>query len=111
MEKQENLSKLNINYTEYTTRLSNKYKVRKGYQPDVPGTVASFIPGTVVELLVKVGDEVTSGQELMVLDAMKMKNRILSHWNGRVKSIPVKPGDKLPKGAVLMEIEVQRAEE
>lgn len=106
MEKQENLGKLNINYTEYTTRLSRKFVNRKGFKSDTPGVVSSFIPGTVVELLVMEGDMVQEGQELLVLDAMKMKNRILSHWSGKVKSVPVKPGDKLPKGAVLMEIDV-----
>lgn len=106
MEKHDNLGKLNINHTEYTTRLSRRFLERKGFQHGTPGVVASFIPGTVVELLVKEGDMVTEGQELLVLDAMKMKNRILSHWSGRVRSIPVKPGDRLPKGAVLLEIEV-----
>ncbi|MFO7575628.1 MAG: acetyl-CoA carboxylase biotin carboxyl carrier protein subunit [Bacteroidales bacterium] len=106
MEKQENLGKLNINHTEYTTRLSRKFVNRKGFQPDTPGVVSSFIPGTVVELLVSEGDVVRKGQELLVLDAMKMKNRILSLWSGKVRSIPVKPGDKLPRGAVLMEIDV-----
>ena len=106
MEKQENLGKLNINYTEYTTRLSRKFVNRKGFKPVSPGVVSSFIPGTVVELLVKEGEEVKYGQELLVLDAMKMKNRILSVWDGTVRAIPVKPGDRLPKGAVLMEIEV-----
>jgi len=106
MEKHENLGKLNINHTEYTTRLSRKFVNSKAFKLDTPGIVSSFIPGTVVELLVNEGDEVRKGEELLVLDAMKMKNRILSHWSGKVKSIPVKPGDKLPKGAVLMEIDV-----
>jgi len=106
MEKQDELGKLNINLTEYTTRLSRKFVNRTLYQPEIPGIVFSFIPGTVVELLVKEGDVVQVGQGLLVLDAMKMKNRILSHWSGRVRSIPVKPGDRLPKGAVLLEIEV-----
>jgi biotin carboxyl carrier protein len=106
MEKQKDLGKLNINYTEYTTRLSKKFTSRKPFKHETPGHVSSFIPGTVVELLVKEGDSVRYGQELLVLDAMKMKNRILSLWDGTVESIPVKPGDKLPKGAVLMVIKV-----
>ena len=66
MKKQENLGKLNINHTEYTTRLSPKFANRKGFQPETPGIVANFIPGTVVELLVKEGDMVREGQALLV---------------------------------------------
>ncbi|MDX9929520.1 MAG: acetyl-CoA carboxylase biotin carboxyl carrier protein subunit [Bacteroidales bacterium] len=107
MRKHENLESLNINFTDYKTRLSKKYLNRRKYQPETPGLVMSFIPGTVVELLVREGDQVSKGQELLVLEAMKMKNRILSHWEGTIRSVPVKPGDKLPKGALLLEIDVE----
>jgi pyruvate carboxylase len=104
MENLENLETLNINFTEYKTRLNNKFRNRVPYQSATPGIVVSFIPGTVVELLVKVGDKVGYGDELLVLDAMKMKNRILAHWAGTVTKIMVNPGDRIPKGTVLLEI-------
>jgi biotin carboxyl carrier protein len=59
----------------------------------------------VVEILVTEGQKVGYEQELLVLDAMKMKNRILSPIAGTVKSIVARPGDRLPKGAVLLVIE------
>ena len=103
MQKKET-DKLNIDRTQYTTRLSRRYIERKPYSPPRPGRISSFIPGTVVEVLVKVGDIVTEGDDIVVLDAMKMKNRLQSHTSGKVMAINVKPGDRVSKGAVLVEI-------
>lgn len=105
MENKEELGILNIDYTEYITRLSSKYKNRKPFNSAPAGQIISFIPGTIVELLVREGDKVRKGQELLVLEAMKMKNRILSSLEGKVRYLPVKPGDKIAKGALLVEIE------
>jgi len=105
MEKYDNLDTLYINHSEFKTRLSEKFKAKKPFSPVDHGLVKSFIPGTIVEILVKVGQTVTTGQELLVLDAMKMKNRILSIRSGTVKEITVKAGERIPKGTVLMILE------
>jgi biotin carboxyl carrier protein len=105
MENHDNLEKLNINNSVYSTRLSVKFRNRKPYSPADPGIVKSFIPGTVVEILVRVGQRVEKGEDLLVLDAMKMKNRILSPVSGTVKDVPVKVGDRIPKGTILLEFE------
>lgn len=105
MKNYDDLGILTIDDTVYRTRISEKQTSRKGYKPADPGLVISFIPGTIVDLLVKEGDEVEQGGELLVLDAMKMKNRLLSLRSGRIKTIHVKRGDKVPKGALLMEFE------
>ncbi len=101
MEKRE---KLTIDQTEYTTRLSSRYTGRKPYAPPVPGRISSFIPGTVLEVLVQEGDTVSEGDDIVILDAMKMKNRLKTHVSGRVAAVNVKPGDRVSKGAVLVEI-------
>jgi pyruvate carboxylase len=103
MEKKET-ERLTIDQTHYTTRLSPRYAGRKSYAPPVPGRISSFIPGTVVEVLVSEGDTVNEGDDIVILDAMKMKNRLKSHISGRVASVNVKPGDRVTKGAVLVEI-------
>ena len=41
----------------------------------------------------------------MILDAMKMKNKLKANMDGKVKSIAVKMGDKVSKGTVLLELE------
>lgn len=103
MEKKDsNLEKLNINYSEYTTRLSSKFRNRKVYAPPDKSRLMSFIPGTIIEILVQKGDKVKKGDEVLVLEAMKMKNRIKSPVNGVVKDIGVKENEKVPKGKLLI---------
>lgn len=68
-------------------------------------TLVAFIPGTIVDVKVKVGQEVKQGDILVVLDAMKMHNRILAPINSTVKEIAVKPGDKVIKGFVMVVLE------
>jgi biotin carboxyl carrier protein len=104
MKKTENLKSLNINSTLYKTRISKKFENRKPYEPANPNLVFSFIPGTITEILVKVGDSVEKGTDLLVLDAMKMQNRLKSGTNGKVKKINFKKGDRVSKGEILVEI-------
>jgi len=98
------LSRLRIDETEYTTRLSKKFVNRKPYVPEVPGAVMSFIPGTIIELLVKEGTKVNAGDDLIILEAMKMLNRVKCPVSGVVKSIHVKPGERVTRGTLLLEI-------
>lgn len=102
---QENLGLLNIQSSLYKTRISPKFQKRKPYQPIDPRRILSFIPGTVLEILVNVGDEVKKGETLMLLDAMKMQNNLKCNIDGRVKSIPVCKGDRVSKGTLLIELE------
>ena len=53
----------------------------------------------------KVGDKVEHGQEVCVIEAMKMQMAIKSSQNGVVKDIKVAVGQSVPKGAVLIELE------
>lgn len=96
---------LNINFTEYKTYLSKKFENRKPYTLADPGTVTSFIPGTIIDVLVREGQEVREGDVVVILDAMKMQNRLKSHISGTVKRVNVKKGDRVPKGVVLIEVE------
>lgn len=103
MEKKET-DKLVIDNTAYTTRLSPRFVTRKPYAPPVPGKIQSFIPGTVVEILVKAGDTVKEGDDVVILEAMKMKNRLKSHIDGKVVAVNAATGDRVTKGTVLVEI-------
>ena len=96
---------LNINTTLYQTRISTKFENRKLYKPADPKIILSFIPGTVLEIYSKAGNEVKKGEVLMILDAMKMQNKLMSPMDGKVKLITVKKGDKVSKGTVLLELE------
>jgi biotin carboxyl carrier protein len=101
----DNSGYLNINSDLYKTNLSRKFKNRKHYQPADPKLILSFIPGTIIDIMVKEGQDVIKGEDLMILDAMKMKNRLKSSMDGRIKKILVEKGARVPKGVVLIELE------
>lgn len=105
MKKKDNLGLLKIDTSLYSTRISSKFKNRKHYEPINPKLVMSFIPGTVLNILVREGQEVKIGNELMILDAMKMKNQLKCNIDGKIKRIIVKNGEKVSKGTLLLEME------
>ncbi|MYM64449.1 sodium-extruding oxaloacetate decarboxylase subunit alpha [Pseudomaricurvus sp. HS19] len=69
-----------------------------------PGHVTAAMPGNVVDVLVKEGDEVTAGQGILVTEAMKMENEIQANISGTVKAVYVAKGDRVTPGEVLVEI-------
>jgi biotin carboxyl carrier protein len=105
MIKKEKLEFLNINDSLYLTRISNKFKKRIKYQPADSRMIFSFIPGTVLEIFVKPGQSVKKGELLLILDAMKMQNQLRCHTDGKIKSIVASRGDRVSKGALLIELE------
>ena len=66
-------------------------------------TIKAPMPGLIIDLKVKAGDTVKSGDQLLILEAMKMENIIKSPGEGTVKNVKVKKGDSVEKGQVLME--------
>jgi len=96
---------LNINSALYKTRISDKFKNRKPYQPADPKLILSFIPGTILDILVREGQKVKKGEELIILDAMKMKNVLKSSIDGRIRKIYVEKGTRVHKGEVLIGLE------
>jgi biotin carboxyl carrier protein len=105
MKKTEKLGLLNIDDTSYKTRISRKFEERIPYKAGDPKCILSFIPGTVLDILVKTGQKVKKGDDLMILDAMKMMNKLKCAIDGTVKEIPVKKGDKVSKGTILLWLE------
>lgn len=70
-----------------------------------PNDKLSPLAGVVVEVSVKVGDGVKSGQQVLVIEAMKMKTSVSAHKDGKVTAVKVKPGDAVEAGQVLLTIE------
>ena len=60
------------------------------------------MPGKVVDVKVKVGDVVTIGQALVVVEAMKMQNELASPMDGIIKEIKVAAGDTVESGKPLI---------
>jgi biotin carboxyl carrier protein len=105
MKENDKLGYLNIDTSLYQTRISEKFQNRKSYKPADPRIILSFIPGTVLDIFIEKGQSVKKGDTLMILDAMKMQNKLKCNMDGKVKSIAVKKGDKVSKGTVLLELE------
>jgi biotin carboxyl carrier protein len=105
MEEKDKLGILNIDTSLYKTRISRKFENRTPYKATDPLSVISFIPGTILDILVSPGQKVRKGDDLMILEAMKMQNLLKSAIDGRVKNIVVKKGDKVSKGTRLIEME------
>jgi acetyl-CoA/propionyl-CoA carboxylase biotin carboxyl carrier protein len=66
------------------------------------GSVTVPMQGTIVKVLVAVGDTVTAGQAVTVLEAMKMENNITTETAGEVTEVRVKPGDAVGAGDVVV---------
>ena len=62
------------------------------------------MPGTILDVKVKVGDAVKKGQVLMILEAMKMENEIMAGCDGTVTSINVQNGQSVENGTPLCTI-------
>jgi len=70
-----------------------------------PGTVVSPIPGLVLAIKVNIGDKVTTGDTIIVLEAMKMESDIASTASGTVKKIHVKEQQSIQENDPIIEVE------
>lgn len=86
----------------YKTQYTKKFIERKAWKEPNPNEIFSIIPGSVTSILVKKGDKVKKGGKLMVYEAMKMQNLITAPFDAEVEMINVEPGDRLPKGTLLI---------
>jgi biotin carboxyl carrier protein len=86
----------------YKTTFTKKYQGRKPWVKPNPEEIRTFIPGSVLKIAVKTGQVVRAGDELVMFEAMKMHNIIRAPFAGKVTHIPVKVGDRLPRGAVML---------
>uniref|UniRef100_A0A667ZHL9 Propionyl-CoA carboxylase alpha chain, mitochondrial n=1 Tax=Myripristis murdjan TaxID=586833 RepID=A0A667ZHL9_9TELE len=72
---------------------------------DTSSILRSPMPGTVVAVAVKAGDTVAEGQEICVIEAMKMQNSMTAAKTAKVKSVHCKPGETVGEGDLLVELE------
>jgi acetyl-CoA/propionyl-CoA carboxylase biotin carboxyl carrier protein len=77
---------------------------KKGAKASAKETLESPIQGTIVRVEVAEGQDVTAGQLICVVEAMKMENELLAHRAGTVKTLYVKKGDAIKVGASVVEI-------
>ncbi len=75
---------------------------------DETGNLLAPIPGMIIEYKKKVGDEVKTGDTIVVLEAMKMFNNLDAPCDGIIKNIDHKAGDSVSKGSILCYIEQKK---
>src|SRR5690606_1138978 len=100
-----------INNNEYVVSIANHldqlikemgFEVGKG---KVVNEIKAPMPGLILEISVTVGQEVNEGDNLLILEAMKMENSFDSPRSGVIKSIAVTKGQAVDKGQLLIEFE------
>lgn len=120
---EDNIAELDVNGTIYEVEIHGEVKtsktpklIRKPVQ-QMPGEgqikktestgkhkVTAPLPGTILKINVSVGDVVTEGQNLMIMEAMKMENQIQTQKAGEVTAIKVSVGDSVLQDDVVIEI-------
>ncbi len=82
---------------------SNKEKIEKRGK-GLPEPVTAPLPGSIVEIMVRPGDVIKKGQVLLVMEAMKMENRIRAEKDGVVENVKVTKGENVLQGDILIEM-------
>ena len=94
-----------IDDTVYPTRLTEKYRNRKAGVIEDARIIRAAVPGKILTVIVEPGQAVERGQALLILEAMKMENTILSCTAGSVGTVHVSPGTLVAKGDLLVELD------
>ena len=105
MSEEKKYETLETAYGTFQTTYNKMYRERKPWVPVNPRNIVCHIPGTIVEVMVKEGDQVKPGDLLILFKAMKMNNNIVAQKAGTVKKIYVKAGENVKNHTVLIEME------
>jgi len=102
---------VNVNSNRYAVKISNELDVlikQLGFSvgsSKKANDIKAPMPGLILSINVKVGQKVNEGDQLLILEAMKMENSISSPKEGIVKSVHIKSGETVEKGTLMIELE------
>ena len=117
---EDNIAHVEVNGTHYNVEMEKKKKVAAPIATPRPAAVAakpaakpaaakggvkSPLPGVILDIKVKEGDEVKKGQTVIILEAMKMENSINADRDGKITAIKVSKGESVLEGTDLVIIE------
>ena len=123
---EDNIAKVEVNGTLYNVEVQKDLKVPKtptlvraeAPKPTLKETkipknvtrttnmaIKAPLPGTIIQVLVAMGDKVAIGDKLLTMEAMKMENNVLAEKAGLIRVVNVKPGDTVMQNDILVEIE------
>jgi 3-methylcrotonyl-CoA carboxylase alpha subunit len=86
-------------------RLREETETRRAAHRAAAGGLEAPMPGKVIAVKVAAGDTVSKGDELLVVEAMKMENAVRAPRDGRIKSVSARVGEMVSPGTVLVEME------
>ena len=111
IEKNQNQYEISINGVSYPISVESPFSYKrkkflaKNKEVSKIEKVQAPMPGKIIEFLVEEDQIVKEGEPLLILEAMKMQNEILSNIHGKVKNINFNPEDTVMKDDILIEVE------
>ena len=98
-----------VNTDNTNTNNNNEKRISNKPQDSIPIdenaiSIKAPMPGTILSFNVSVGDTVSEGQVLAILEAMKMENELVSPASGKVKSIHVEKGSSVVENQIILQI-------
>jgi acetyl/propionyl-CoA carboxylase alpha subunit len=102
---------INVNGNDYEISIKDKYDLllqQMGISIKSAAQINNFkapMPGLIREVMVLTGAEVSKGDILLILEAMKMENALKSPREGKIKKINITVGNAVEKGQILIEFE------
>ncbi len=119
-----NIAKIEVNGTIYEVEVEREVKTQKTptlVRPAVQthrkdskikknisasnSAIKAPLPGNILQIFVKEGQEVSKGEKLLTYEAMKMENDVLAEKDGTIKAVKVSSGDAVLQGDVLIEMQ------
>ncbi len=108
--------------TEYTVFTRNSFRTIKIFNDEMllheslkkgggigqESVLKAGMPGKIIEIFVKTGQEVKAGTPLLIMEAMKMENEMRAASDVIIKEIKTKQGDSVESGAILIEFEIKK---
>jgi len=104
LHKQEQTTKTPILVRKSVTNPANSHKIKKSVSNVIK--IVAPLPGNIMQIFVSVGDIVKKEDKLLIYEAMKMENKLLSEKDGIIKSVLVNPGDSVLQDDLLIELEI-----
>ena len=105
------LAKLKVNNNSYEVAIEDQYDLllkdlgMNNMTAKVVKEIKAPMPGLVVSIEVEIGQEVSEGDSVLILEAMKMENVLKSPVDGKIKSIKIKQSQTVEKNEILIEFE------
>lgn len=119
---EDSIAKVEVNGTKYTVEVHREVQKTKTpilVRQEVPSprrsetkikkslsasAIKAPLPGNIMQVFVKDGQEVKKGEKLLIYEAMKMENSVLAEKDGIISSVKVNVGDSVLEGDVLIEL-------